>query len=87
MKWRSLEESKPGQDLRPLREQLAERKALIEKLVPAATQAVHAKSLKICNVPESPIASCDRARKLQPSTSSTTTEASHISPNFSPVAA
>jgi peroxiredoxin len=41
MKWRSLEESKPGQDTRPLREQLAERKALIEKLVPAATQAVH----------------------------------------------
>jgi peroxiredoxin len=41
MKWRSLEESKPGQDTRPLREQLAERKALIEKLVPPATQAIH----------------------------------------------
>ncbi len=41
MKWRSLEESKPGQDTRPLREQLAERKALIEKLVPAELQAVH----------------------------------------------
>jgi peroxiredoxin len=41
MKWRSLEESKPAQDTRPLREQLAERKALIEKLVPAATQAIH----------------------------------------------
>jgi len=41
MKWRSLEESKPGQDTRPLREQLAERKALIEKLVPADLQAVH----------------------------------------------
>jgi peroxiredoxin len=41
MKWRSLEESKPGQDTRPLREQFAERKALVEKLVPAATQSVH----------------------------------------------
>src|SRR5258706_261062 len=41
MKWRSLEESKPGEDTRSLREQFAERKALIEKLVPAATQAVH----------------------------------------------
>jgi peroxiredoxin len=41
MKWRSLEDSKPGQDTRPLREQFAERKALIEKLVPAITQAVH----------------------------------------------
>src|SRR5882672_606621 len=41
MKWRSLEESKPGQDMRPLREQFAERRALIEKLVPAETQAVH----------------------------------------------
>ena len=41
MKWRSLEESRPGEDVRPLREQLAERKALIEQLVPAATLAVH----------------------------------------------
>jgi peroxiredoxin len=41
MKWRSLDESKPDQDTRPLREQFAERKALIEKLVPADLQAVH----------------------------------------------
>jgi len=41
MKWRSLEESKPGQDTRPLREQFAERKALIEKLVPSELTAVH----------------------------------------------
>jgi peroxiredoxin len=41
MKWRSLEESKLGEDTRSLREQFAERKALIEKLVPAETQAVH----------------------------------------------
>jgi len=41
MKWRSLEESKPGQDTRSLGEQFAERKALIEKLVPAAIQAIH----------------------------------------------
>jgi len=42
MKWRSLEESKPGADFRSLREIYAERKALIAKYVPAETQAVHA---------------------------------------------
>ena len=41
MKWRSLEESANGVDLRPLREIYAERKALIAKYVPAATQLVH----------------------------------------------
>ena len=41
MKWRSLEESKPGQDTRPLREQFADRRALIEKLVPPELTAVH----------------------------------------------
>ena len=41
MKWRSLEESKPGQDTRPLREQFAERRALIENLVPPELTAVH----------------------------------------------
>jgi len=41
MKWRSLEESTLAPDSRSLREQFAERKALIEKLVPAETQAVH----------------------------------------------
>src|SRR5437667_9395403 len=42
MKWRSLEESGPSQDTRPLREQFAERKALIAKYVPPETQAIHA---------------------------------------------
>ncbi len=42
MKWRSLEESSPGTDLRPLREIYAERKELIAKYVPAETRAVHA---------------------------------------------
>lgn len=42
MKWRSLEESAPGLDARPLREILAERKDLIAKYVPAETQSVHA---------------------------------------------
>jgi len=60
MKWRSLEESKPGQDSRPLREQLAERKALIEKLVPATTQAVHRQVVE--DLHRSGIA----ARSLQP---------------------
>ena len=45
MKWRSLEESDPGLDLRPLREIFAERKALIAKYVPAETQAIHAQSI------------------------------------------
>lgn len=43
MKWRSLEESSPDTDQRPLREIFAERKALIAKYVPAETQAIHGK--------------------------------------------
>jgi peroxiredoxin len=43
MKWRSLEESTPGTDTRPLREIFAERKHLIAKYVPPETQAVHAR--------------------------------------------
>lgn len=42
MKWRSLDESSPGLDFRPLREILAERKDMIAKYVPPETQAVHA---------------------------------------------
>jgi peroxiredoxin len=42
MKWRSLEESSPGTDTRPLREIFAERKELIAKYVPQETQAIHA---------------------------------------------
>jgi peroxiredoxin len=45
MKWRSLEESAPGLDIRPLREIYAERKELIAKYVPAETQAVHAQAV------------------------------------------
>lgn len=41
MKWRSLQESTPAPDTRPLRERFAERKALIEKLVPPEVTAVH----------------------------------------------
>jgi peroxiredoxin len=41
MKWRSLAESTPTTDTRPLREIFAERKALIAKYVPEATLAVH----------------------------------------------
>jgi peroxiredoxin len=43
MKWRSLEESAPGTDARPLREVFAKRKELIAKYVPAATLEVHAR--------------------------------------------
>jgi len=45
MKWRSLEESGPSIDLRPLREIYAERKELIARYVPAGTQAVHAQAI------------------------------------------
>jgi peroxiredoxin len=45
MKWRSLDESVPTADIRPLREILAERKELIAKYVPAETQAIHAQAI------------------------------------------
>jgi peroxiredoxin len=45
MKWRSLEESGPETDLRPLREIFAERKEQISKYVPAETQEVHARAV------------------------------------------
>jgi peroxiredoxin len=44
MKWRSLEESGPETDTRPLREIFAERKQLIAKYVPPETQAIHAEA-------------------------------------------
>jgi peroxiredoxin len=45
MKWRSLEESGPETDVRPLREIFAERKERSAKYVPAETQAVHARAI------------------------------------------
>ncbi|MFZ1141453.1 MAG: peroxiredoxin-like family protein [Candidatus Sulfotelmatobacter sp.] len=45
MKWRSLEESNPDIDARPLREIFAERKQLIAKYVPLETQAIHAQAV------------------------------------------
>lgn len=45
MKWRSLEESTAGSDLRLLREIYAERKELIAKYVPAEAQAIHARAV------------------------------------------
>ena len=45
MKWRSLEESAPNADTRPLREILAERKELIAKYVPPETQAIHTRAV------------------------------------------
>ncbi len=41
MKWRGLEESAAGPDMRPLREIFAERKLLIEKYVPADILTLH----------------------------------------------
>lgn len=43
MKWRSLEESTPGTDIRSLRDIYAERKELIARYVPGETQAVHSR--------------------------------------------
>jgi len=45
MKWRSLEESLPTSDARPLREIFAERKELIAKYVPPEMQATHARAV------------------------------------------
>ena len=45
MKWRSLEESAPGTDTRPLREIFAERKQLIAQYVPSTTQEIHARAI------------------------------------------
>jgi peroxiredoxin len=45
MKWRSLEESTPGTDARPLREILAARKELIAKYVPVEIQETHARAI------------------------------------------
>jgi len=45
MKWRSLEESTPEIDIRPMREIFAERKELIAEYVPAETQAIHARAV------------------------------------------
>jgi peroxiredoxin len=45
MKWRSLDESAPATDIRPLREILTERRELIEKYVPAELRAIHARAL------------------------------------------
>jgi peroxiredoxin len=45
MKWRSLEESGPSTDIRPLREIFAERKELIAKYVPTETQAIHGRAI------------------------------------------
>ena len=45
MKWRSLDESAAQLDLRPLREQFAERKHLIAKYALPETQAIHARAI------------------------------------------
>jgi peroxiredoxin len=45
MKWRSLEESSPAFDTRPLRQIFAERRELIAKYVPPETQAIHARAV------------------------------------------
>ena len=45
MKWRSLDESSPGLDARPLREIFTERKELIAKYVPPEMQTIHAQAV------------------------------------------
>lgn len=46
MKWRSLEESKPGQQAATLREELEQRKALAEQYVPADVQEVNRRTVE-----------------------------------------
>ncbi len=46
MKWRSLEESAPDTQARPLRELYADRRELIAKYVPAEIQAIHARAVE-----------------------------------------
>ena len=60
MKWRSLEEFTGSSDIRPLKEQLAQRKALAEAYVPAETQAVHARVIQELRAS----GMLDRARRL-----------------------
>jgi peroxiredoxin len=45
MKWRSLDESGLAPDARYLRDQIAERKELVAKYVPAEIQAIHARGI------------------------------------------
>src|SRR5260370_14952251 len=45
MKWRSLEESTPETDVRPLRDIFAERKGLIAKYVPTEAQAIEPRAI------------------------------------------
>jgi peroxiredoxin len=45
MKWRSLEESAPATDSRPLRQILAERRESIAQYVPAETRAIHVRAV------------------------------------------
>ena len=45
MKWRSLQESSSALDLRPLRDQYAERKEAIARYVPADVQAIHGRTI------------------------------------------
>ena len=49
MKWRSLQESEPGVDSRPLREILAERQEKITRYVLPQTQAVHQRVVEELN--------------------------------------
>ncbi len=46
MKWRSLDEAVPAEDIRSLRELFAERKKLIAKYVPPETQAIHSRVIE-----------------------------------------
>ena len=63
MKWRSLEESAAGPDVRPLREIFAERKDLIAKYVPAEIQAIHSRAIAELNEKQLPTTSLSVATK------------------------
>ena len=68
MKWRSLEESSPGLDARPLHEIFSERKELIAKYVPPETQAIHAQAvaeLKQRHLAANALAVCAQAPQFE----------------------
>ena len=68
MKWRSLEESAAGEDMRPLREIYAERKKLIEQYVPAARRETYARvvsELKKKGIAQSAIKEGDKAPEFE----------------------
>lgn len=68
MRWRSLEESAPDTQIRPLREIYSERKQLIEKYVPQESRDIHARvvaELRSAGLAECALSTGQRAPDFQ----------------------